>query len=422
MSKYDRDKLEIFVGGGISFVVKFLGGLLTYISTIYITRFYGLEMAGAYFYIVSIIYILAGLSSLGMEHILIKLIPIHVSNNNFSSVKDIFNRVLLKTLTVGSIFILGLLILRPYISPISYTPFFILALTVISLALANILAASLQGLKRISASGVTSSLLLPLLTIIFIWMLGDRSSFLSLAISFASASYITIAVAYFIWISVTNNDSGISDVAEWIAFDKSRVSFFIISVMNLVIVWLPNVILGTFGDEGQVAIYNAALRSAMMLSIVHISVSAIIAPKYSELFSSKNYAALDKSIRFSVLLMISISSVPLIFIIVFSESIINLFGDSLDGGQEILVVLAVGQFINVAASSFYHFNLMTGNEVVVRRGLVIATLTGSIFGAVGMSYFGAIAMAYGSLISIILLSASNFSTYLDNRRKFGVYG
>lgn len=420
----DSNISEIFLGSGISFGTKLFGAISTFLMSVYITRFYGIEIAGIFYFYLSVVYILAGISSLGMESALVKFISIHSNKNDYKTVKAVFRRVFKNTISLSLVFVIFLILMNITFIKINSdylffnSSFILISLTIIFIALTNIFGASLQGLKKIFASSATNSLLIPMATIFFIWLFNAPSSLFYLSVAFTVSTFLTILFAFFCWSRFTKIQDTKYTNMDWASFYNSRGPFFVISLMNLIIVWLPNIILGIFVDEGQVTIYNAALRSAMLLSFIHISVSAISAPKFSQLHNNKDFVALDQSIKFTSLLMLGICIFPLIIIVIFASQIMNFFGINVIDGSYILIVLAVAQFINVSASSFYHVNLMTGNEAYVKNGLIVATFSGTAIGVIVLPVMGTIALAYGTLISIIMLSTYNILLYIRKKNTF----
>ena len=420
----DKNLYEIFLGSGISFFIKFFAALSTFFLNLYVTRFYGVEQAGVFFFYLSIVYILSGVATLGMETAVVKFLSLKTFSKNSLIIRNIVNRVLFSTFVL-SIFFIILLVIATITSiegfiiiPYATYSVVLLPFSILSISISIILGASFQGLKKVASSSIVNSLSIPLLTIIFIWLINDSSSIATLVICFTASSFLTIIFGYYYWISITRNKIKKStDINfNWIDFNKSRGPFFIISIMNMIIIWLPNIILGFYVDESQVAIYNAAMRTSMILSFIHISVSVISAPKFSELFSQQDYFGLDKAIKFSSFLMIVIGVIPLTLMIFFSKSIMGYFGDGLSEGYLILIILSIGQFINVIFSSYFHVNLMSGDEKKVRDGLLISTFLGTLIGFFMISTLGTIALAYGTLISIVMLSAFNLNAYLKRKK------
>ncbi|MCY1454135.1 hypothetical protein D9M71_711770 [compost metagenome] len=84
------------------------------------------------------------------------------------------------------------------------------------------------------------------------------------------------------------------------------------------------------------------------------------------MFTKGNHKELQSIAMWSVKLML-LAAVPIvIFMLTFSEWLLGLFGDEFTTAAPALRIMAIGQFINIAAGSVDHLLIMTGHEKQVR--------------------------------------------------------
>jgi len=168
--------------------------------------------------------------------------------------------------------------------------------------------------------------------------------------------------------------------------------------------------LGVWESSENIGIYNAATKTAMLIGFIILSVNSIIAPKFAALYKNNEMKNLEKVARGSTKIMVFLAFPFLILFIFFSDSVMLLFGEEFVSGSSVLLVLAVGQFINVATGSVGYLLQMTGYERAVRNTLFISfflMFSFSIFiiplyGILGAASVSATILATQNIIMMIL--------------------
>jgi O-antigen/teichoic acid export membrane protein len=419
MRKFKNNNAEILSKSAVSFIVKISSGILTYFLNIYITNTYGLQVSGVYFLLLSIIFIASGIVTMGVEQPITKLVAMRNGTSNIGSTLKIIDKALLQSLILGGIAMILLILWANVFYENYVAQVIVLTGSIFALSTISIVAAALQGLKKIFASSIVASLGSVLVFFLMLRIFSGSGSLMQVVMFFTSSSTIVALLSYAYWRSNISQAGIGNEGSGWRLHSKSNFDFFIISILNTLIVWVPNIIVGLSAEISHVAIYNGAMRSAMLLGMIHITVSAIMLPKFAETYAENDITTLKSLLFFSIKLMLILSSLPAFGLFIFAEDVMLLFTDEIQNGGNILRVLIIGQLINILGATFYIFNLMTGSEGLVRKGMLITTLAGGVFTFFGIEYFGFMFVPYGYTITVALLAANNIKIYSNfNRYKY----
>ena len=89
----------------------------------------------------------------------------------------------------------------------------------------------------------------------------------------------------------------------------------------------------------------------------------------------------------------------LILIIVFGDYILHIFGEEFITGYTVLVILCIGQFINVATGSVGQILAMTNREKLLRKCVVYGTVINLLLNIVLVPNYGMIGAAIATSIA-----------------------
>ena len=145
-------------------------------------------------------------------------------------------------------------------------------------------------------------------------------------------------------------------------------------------------IIGIFLTVHDVAVYGAATRLIMAVSISLIILNSVVSPVIADLFSRQQYAQLEKMLRTgTTLAAIPSAVVMIVFYLAGGRLLELLYGPFYSNGYMILVVLGIGQLFNVISGPCGMVLLMTGHQ---RTMMVISVVTSLL--AIVVSVYAAI--------------------------------
>jgi O-antigen/teichoic acid export membrane protein len=222
--------------------------------------------------------------------------------------------------------------------------------------------------------------------------------------------------------------AGASDVERGTIMVRPSLRIMVTGAAGLLLsqgaVWVARGVL----DSRAVALYGASARIALLLEAPLFVMNAALLPRIIRLYTLGDRAKLEFTLRRGA----SLASVPLLLSVgvlaLFGRQIMGLvFGEFFEAAAPILLVLAVGQAVNVAMGSCGVVLSMTGNE---RAGmfaslgcgalaLLLATLLGQGLGILGVAAGASAGLVVRnlSLLALVhrrlgILSCASFSIRL----------
>lgn len=374
---------EILHGTAASFLLKSSGIAFQFLLTMVLTRMLGPKEAGFFFIGITILNILSVVSRFGSDAYLIK----NVSHYNTLNRRDVcfqqISRILALSLILSAIFALAISSLA---GPIARTVFHKERLTTVLESMSPLLVVltaglvmsyGLQGFKRIVPAVAVQNLFTPFLATVFSIIL--ISHFRTVGAVMAYGTGLTGGML-FAWAQLRRErNRSISSAGsrfDWRKFFKETRPFFLLSVVNQLIAWLPILLVGIYLPPQDVSMLQVTLRIAMLVSFVLLAANSIVAPKVAELSATGDIATM-RSVLERVTFSITAIAAPIVVILIaFPGLILNLFGHEFIAAATILRVLVVAQFINIASGPVFNVLIMAGNVKTAYRIQLLSLIVG----------------------------------------------
>lgn len=152
---------------------------------------------------------------------------------------------------------------------------------------------------------------------------------------------------------------------------KVATSFSIISMIAFGIQWGASLIIGIYADAESVGLFNAAQRTAFVVTFIMLVFNSVLPPRMATLYKSGDMAGLERLTVTSTIYM-TLASIPVVLVFcLFPEWVLGFFGPEFVAAAPHLFILAIAQFINVCTGSVGFLLNMTGHEKIVRN-LILA--------------------------------------------------
>ena len=407
---------DIIKGSALSLVSKVLSASITVLFTLAITNLLPSDEAGTYLFFITLVLIISNLSRFGIDkHIVKTLSTEEITYSDRVKIINSFSSLITFTLITSSLFSI---ILYLYIK--SFT----------------LLAFSNFDLKNIS-HGLTA---IPFYTVCLLvanyYQVVKKSSIYILSLNFFQQAS-TLLLITFVYYST--NNVGLEDVVSCyivgcfisslylsISFVKryseginrfrptlniikesirSSIPLFVVVIFNLMLNWSTQIILAYHSTPTEVSIYTVSLRLVMLISFILVAVNSVTAPKYAFYFKREDLNSIKKVYKFSLFLSLSFSIVTSLFYIILGRELLGFFGDTYIASYEILLVMMVGQIINVLTGSVSYLLQMKGDYKKVMVINIVAGIVSLPLGFLLVSFYGiyGAAIAYSLSISILNL-------------------
>ena len=182
--------------------------------------------------------------------------------------------------------------------------------------------------------------------------------------------------------------------------------------------WADVIMLGMFVPNDELGIYNASFKLASVVLLIIQSVNIIEAPKFSNLFSSEKIKELGLVVQ-NAGKWTALLSIPLtIFLILFSEPLLNLFGKEFIQGKQILRIIGASFFLVALAGPASQLMNMTDFQRPLRNFTLYAVVINIILNYLFIKAWGIIGAGIATSISILAL---NIMCVIFVKRKFGIF-
>jgi O-antigen/teichoic acid export membrane protein len=196
------------------------------------------------------------------------------------------------------------------------------------------------------------------------------------------------------------------------------------------LVWIDRLFMGFFRPAEEVGVYQAASQVSFILPVIILyAFTAILSPMIADLFRQGERDRLGELYRVSTKWGLYIS-LPVFLLIVLApgQVMLAVFGPQFAAGQAALVLLEVGQLVNVGTGSVAPLLVMTGHQnrwVLLSGsflGLAVAAnwLLVPRFGMMGAALSTSLALSGLGISGIVLLKRTLGITPYDRRYLKGI--
>lgn len=165
-------------------------------------------------------------------------------------------------------------------------------------------------------------------------------------------------------------------------------------------VQIGTILLGTLATVTDSGAFSVAVRCALFVSFLQIVVSFPLAPSISRLRARGDRDRLQRLIRSSVV-VVTATAVPLaLVLVVFREPVLRMFDPAFASAETALVLLVVGELINVTMGPVGTSLTMTGHERLVAVAVTTALAVNALFGIALIPRLGIEGAAVARMLSV----------------------
>ena len=413
---------EILRHGSAAFVVKILSALSVFAMTLILARTLGATQAGLFFLAATIVYILASLTRLGMDNVLVRFIASRRVSEEWGEIKGMmrtaFLWVLLASLAAALPFVVAndslatYVFGKPELAPVMGA----IAIAIPLTALFSLLASALQGLKRSYQALLVLNVALPGAMVLLIVTAGPSNA-VQAAQLYVMGTGFAFLLGFLWWRTHAQHNRRVKPIDKRVLLTSS-LPLLAVVFFEQVVIWSSQLLVGVWGSSSEVAVFNAALRTANLTSFVLIAVSTIAGPKFAEMNRLGQAVELQRTAIFATRLIAIIALVPFLAMLFWSSPIMRIFGAEFGAGGTALQILAAGQFVNVATGPVTFLLVMTGHERILRTNVLVAAIIAVTLGLLLIPSFGIVGAAISTAVAI---AAQNLMGLWQIKRLLGFY-
>lgn len=408
---FDKDLADIASGAGISFVGKITSAVVQYVYLIVISKILGVHMLGGVVLGTTIISLSGIVCRLGLDFGVVKFVSQYTGQNNLAkAVQTITVALIVGSAT--SLFI-GLLI---SFNSHEISLFFgnkkglkevltVFALTIPFTTIMLIALGATQGVRIMKYTAYAQNFSLHIINlsavILFCYFGFELKGIIS---AFFIASLLACLLSiYFLLKTFKAKNFSFSIQADRELFSVS-IPLGLVFFLSCIVLWTDTIMLGYFKSSVEVGIYNTAIKTALLLSLVYASFNTIFTPIIAELYCNKEMVRLEGLYKI-VAKWIFLMTLPLFLLVaLLSKEIMQIFGLDFLPGSQPLIVISFSFLTMASVGSTGYLLAMTG-----RHMLVLFNTTGTLVINFFLNYYmipryGINGAAYATSLSHVLVN------------------
>lgn len=384
--RLDSHTKEVVFGASSAFVLRITGAALSFALSVVLGRLLGASGVGLYFLAFSVVTIAAVVGRVGLDNALLRFSAASASSRDWASLKGLSSKGLRLTLAASTLMALLVYLLAPWISTNLFSdpglsgPLRLMAFGIVPTAFFTIVAQMLQGLRRTRDGIAVLSVWAPAFCLAGAVALVPSWGIDGAAAAYAIAAAFGAVVAWWRWKKTTPQIVGVAGDFPMAKLLHSSVPLFWVALSQLVITLSATVMLGIWSTSADVGIYGAASRIVVLLGFIALAVTSIASPKFSALHHQGDTRALGTLAKSSTALLILAASPAFAIFFLMPEKVMGLFGSEFAAGSNVVLILAMGQLVNIITGPAGNLLMMCGHERLVRN-----TLTASAFICVALN-------------------------------------
>jgi O-antigen/teichoic acid export membrane protein len=143
--------------------------------------------------------------------------------------------------------------------------------------------------------------------------------------------------------------------------------FLVIELVQSALLSLPVLVLGVFANAVAVSAFSIANRVTMMINTILVSLALIAAPSFARHHRLGEFAELRRVDHQTRLLAIAVCTPIVAVMVIFPHALLSLLGGSFADASAALIVLCVGQVVNILLPTEDMMLAMTGHGGILRR-------------------------------------------------------
>lgn len=414
-----RDKKKFLKNSALAFSSRIVGAASGICMTYVISKILSVEEAGLFFFGFAVLTVLGTLSTLGLTTAFIRFIAGYLTENNWGVINGVFRLGFKATFLMALLLsVLLYFVSNQFGSQLFQNPgldpvLAVLAIGIPFFALYQLLGFAFQGLHKPVISvfilNISNQLIVILLIAVAI-AFGVIFSAIKVAAVFSVGAFITLCVGLWFWVNQGNSKAP-ADYSQKDALIESAKPLCTVMIMMLLVQWSGQLIAGSFLATEQVAFLSVAQRLGALTSFVLVAVNMVAAPRFAASAKQNNNQDLRAASLFCTRIMVSIATPILVFVLIFAEFLMGLFGQEYIQGADLLRIFVIGQYVNVVTGSVGYLLNMTGNEKDMRNlvffsgplALLLGFTLTPLYGATGAALSTAIAIGSQNLLAVYVV-------------------
>ena len=393
--------------------VKLVGMVFSIIVSVFIGRTLGAEGLGVINLANRIVAVLLVICMFGMRQVLIKEIAIGRNRGDLKRIGDSLKTAYFLNVVISIVVSISLIILSPWLA----NSFFkipelewVLVLSFIVIPfqiLSQIFSSGLTGYRKIWQASLvdqTLSVFIVFLILFIYYILSIEITTFNVVIAYVIGRLTTTLALGVYWHTIFS--SILKKERKTKELIRTAFPIFLVSLTETIYKNIDIIMIGSLCSAKEVGIYTVASRIAILSGFLLNVANSTVSPKFATLYDENKKPELEKLVQFVTIALFLISLAILIMSMGFGSFILSIWGSEFKSGYSVLVILAIGQFFNVATGTVGTLLTMTGFEKKLLSVNTIFMILNLILNYIFINYWGIEGAAIAYMILIIGMNST----------------
>lgn len=369
---------------GIAFALRIITALAAFGHNWILSRLLGAEGLGAYQLAFTVSIIGSIVASLGLNNAVLRLVSANIATENHGLAKGYYRRAII---LVGLAAFVMTLIIQLSAKPI-FLNFFpqkerlvpliiLMSGALIPTTLNNLFAELLKAFGNFKVSLLMQSGFAPLVTILCLslyWLFYGSITVTYAIVIFVVALWITLLLSvYFFNKNKPPQLKGVEIVHNDKELLASSMPLWTVTIALTIMESLDILLIGIWIGVKEAGVYAIAKKIASLNVFFLASINTVIAPQFATLYAQNRITDLKNIAQKATKLLFWVGLLSLCIFSLFSTSLLGLFGNEFKEGWLLLIILSVGQFINVITGPVANLLIMTGHQALYRTNMILSS-------------------------------------------------
>lgn len=424
ISFLDNHTYEVLVKSISSTIVKIVGMVLGLLISIFLGRSLGADGLGIINLSNKVINIFIILSLLGMKQAIIKEVAIAHSKNDYEHIGNVMYTSYWLNGVISILFTVILILLSPWLAeyvfkkPMLTYPLVAMVIAMAPQVFSRIFSSGLIGYRKIWQSNLvedTLSITFVALFLLMHWLFLEGLTINRVAIYYAIGRLLVTLTVGKYWNSIYRYKFKRELIIKKLL--NTSMPMFFASLSTIIIANIDVIILGVFEDAKEIGLYSVALRLALLTSFFLQVTNSSIAPKIAVLFENNKKEELEKMVQQVTRGLGIIGVIQLLIFVFVGKYILMLWGQEFMGSYIILIILGVGQLVNIGTGAVGQILIMSGYEKIQRNISILFLFANLVFNIIFIWLWGAMGASITVAVTYIGI---NLTKYYYVRKKLKI--
>ena len=389
-----------------------LGYIFKYSNNLLIQRALAAEGFGLYTLSMSVVTLIASIFDLGLDNAMIRYIAIYRARKQPHLIRSL---TIFCTAIAGLTGLLGALIvfyLAPSLSTFMHKSDMTSLLQMMApliplLCMQTVWIGGLQGFKEFKRRVLVQRFLAPMVMILVmvVMLLFYRSVMGVALVTLVSTLFSSMINLYFLFRKVSDTAAPAPEeykLREWLGYSTVN---FLSSIIGVILDAIDTLLLGFFAlPKAMIGQYAAASKISGFIGVPLYSFNTMFAPTIAELHSRGEKQKLEAMFKLVTKWSIALSLPIFGIATLFSVPVLSISGSSFVAAWPLLIVLSIGNLINVGTGSVGFMLLMTGHQKYTLLNSFSAVVVNAVLGVILTPRYGAMGTAISTGLAICVLN------------------